>query len=116
MEKLERFLSRPTAKPYKTRDIEASEEIHLNDDGLLEFGPDDIENPKNWSTARRWYITVVSVILVVNATFASSSPSGTLESISTDLHVSTEAAGLVVTLFLLGYCAGPLVDCSWVGS
>ncbi|RII22586.1 hypothetical protein CUC08_Gglean013500 [Alternaria sp. MG1] len=109
MEKLERFLSRPTAKPYKTSDIEASEEIHLNDEGLLEFGPNDIENPKNWSTARRWYITVVSVILVVNATFASSSPSGTLESLSTDLHVSTEAAGLVITLFLLGYCAGPLV-------
>ncbi|CAN9330558.1 unnamed protein product [Alternaria alternata] len=109
MEKLERFLSRPTAKPYKTSDIEASEEIYLNDEGLLEFGPNDIENPKNWSTARRWYITVVSVILVVNATFASSSPSGTLESLSTDLHVSTEAAGLVITLFLLGYCAGPLV-------
>ena len=53
MEKLERFLSRPTAKPYKTSDIEASEEIHLNDEGLLEFGPNDIENPKNWSTARR---------------------------------------------------------------
>ncbi|KAF3033649.1 hypothetical protein E8E12_005499 [Didymella heteroderae] len=109
MEKLERFLSRPTAKPYRARDIEASEQVHLNDDGLLEFGPDDIENPKNWSTARRWYITVVSVTLVVNATFASSSPSGTLESISTDLHVSTEAAGLVITLFLLGYCAGPLI-------
>jgi len=46
MEKLERFLSRPTAKPYRARDIEASEQVHLNDDGLLEFGPDDIENPK----------------------------------------------------------------------
>jgi hypothetical protein len=46
MEKLERFLSRPTAKPYRARDIEASDQVHLNDDGLLEFGPDDIENPK----------------------------------------------------------------------
>lgn len=46
MEKLERFLSRPTAKPYRARDIEASEQIHLDDNGLLEFGPDDIENPK----------------------------------------------------------------------
>lgn len=109
MEKLERFLSRPTAKPYKTRDIEASEHIHVDEDGHLEFGPDDIENPKNWSTARRWYITVVSVILVVNATFASSSPSGTLGGISNELHVSTEAAGLVITVFLLGYCAGPLI-------
>lgn len=109
MERLERVLSRPTAKPYKTRDIEASDQINLNADGLLEFGHNDVENPKNWSTARRWYITVISVTLVVNATFASSSPSGALDGIATDLHVSTEAAGLVITLFLLGYCAGPLV-------
>lgn len=109
MERIERLLSRPTAKPYRSRDIEASEEPWLNEDGLLDFSPDDMENPKNWSKARRWYITVASVILVVNATFASSSPSGTLNGIAKDLHVSTEAAGLVVTLFLLGYCAGPLV-------
>lgn len=109
MDRLERLLSRPTAKPYKSRDIEASEEPYLNQDGLLDFSPNDIENPKNWSTARRWYITVAAVTLVVNATFASSGPSGCLESIASDLHVSTEAAGLVVTLFLLGYCAGPLL-------
>ncbi|KAG9520061.1 MFS general substrate transporter [Aureobasidium sp. EXF-12298] len=109
MQRIERLLSRPTAKPYRSRDIEASEEPWLNEDGLLDFSPDDMENPKNWSKGRRWYITVASVILVVNATFASSSPSGTLEGIARDLHVSTEAAGLVVTLFLLGYCAGPLI-------
>ncbi|GAB7354439.1 hypothetical protein MBLNU459_g4928t1 [Dothideomycetes sp. NU459] len=109
MESLERFLSRPTAKPYHSKDLEAHEVPYLNEDGLLDFSPGDIENPKNWSAARRWYISVVSVLLVVNATFASSSPSGTLDGIAKDLHVSVEAAGLVITLFLLGYCAGPLV-------
>lgn len=108
MERIERLLSRPTAKPYRAKDLEAHEEPYLNENGLLDFAPGDIENPKNWSAARRWYITVVSVSMVVNATFASSSPSGTLDGISKDLHVSVEAAGLVVTLFLLGYCAGPL--------
>ena len=44
----------------------------------------------------------------MNATFASSAPSGSFQSVSEDLHVSVEAAGLVTTLFLLGYCAGPL--------
>jgi DHA1 family multidrug resistance protein-like MFS transporter len=46
--------------------------------------------------------------MVVNATFASSSPSGTLEGIAEHFHVSVEASGLVITLFLLGYCFGPL--------
>jgi MFS transporter, DHA1 family, multidrug resistance protein len=45
----------------------------------------------------------------MNATFASSSPSGAFESISTHFHVSLEAAGLTITLFLLGYVAGPLI-------
>lgn len=82
--------------------------IHLNEDGHVDFAPNDIENPKNWSSARRWYITITAVGLVVSATFASSGPSGCLESISEDLHVSSEAATLVTTLFLLGYCFGPL--------
>lgn len=56
------------------------------------------------------YITVVSVSLVVNATFASSSPSGCLPSIAEELHVSVNpVAGLVITLFLLGYVFGPLL-------
>lgn len=110
MEQLERILSRPVAKPYRTRGIKAGETIYLNKDGHLDFAPDDIENPKNWSVKRKWYITVVSVLLVVNATFASSSPSGCLPSIAEELHVSANpVAGLVITLFLLGYVFGPLL-------
>ena len=67
------------------------------------------EDPKNWSWGRRVYITVVAILLVVNATFASSSPSGCLVGISEEFNISVEASGLVITLFLLGYCAGPLL-------
>ncbi|KAF4770452.1 hypothetical protein HAV15_013179 [Penicillium sp. str.  len=66
------------------------------------------ENPKNYSLGRKCYITTIVISLVMNATFASSAPSGSFQSVSEDLHVSVEAAGLVTTLFLLGYCAGPL--------
>ncbi|KAF8855181.1 MFS multidrug transporter-like protein [Acephala macrosclerotiorum] len=108
MDTIERFLSRPTAKPYRSKALERSEIPYLNENGHLDFAPGDIENPKNWSEPRRWYITVVSVLLVVNATFASSSPSGCLDGIAEHFGVSEEAAGLVITLFLLGYCFGPL--------
>ncbi|KAK5168286.1 uncharacterized protein LTR77_006855 [Saxophila tyrrhenica] len=109
MDKLERIMSRPVAKPYRSKGIKDNATPHLNDDGLLDFSPGDIENPKNWSKARRWYITFVSVLLVVNATFASSGPSGALQGISETFAVSREASGLVITLFLLGYVFGPLV-------
>lgn len=109
MNGLERFLSRPTAKPYRSGNLDPSIEPHFNKDGHLDFAPGDIENPKEWTIRRRIYITVVCVLLVVNATFASSSPSGSIEGISSYFQVSREAAGLVITLFLVGYCAGPLV-------
>ena len=110
LDRIERILSRPVAKPYRSKHI-AHVEPFLNAEGHLDFAPDDIENPRNWSRARRGYISFVSVLLVVNATFASSSPSGAIagpNGIAKEFNVSNEAAALVVTLFLLGYCFGPL--------
>ncbi|KIX96208.1 uncharacterized protein Z520_07986 [Fonsecaea multimorphosa CBS 102226] len=109
METIERILSRPVAKPYRSRKIDPSVKPYLNSYGQVDFAPGDIENPREWSTARRWYCTLVGVTLVCNATFASSSPSGSLRGIAKEFHVSEVAAGLVVTLFLLGYVAGPLI-------
>lgn len=109
MNSIERILSRPTAKPYRSKGIDPNEKPHLNQAGQVDFSDGDIENPQNWSVGRKYYITVVAVLMVVNATFASSAPSGALKGVSKDFGVSEEAAGLVITLFLLGYCAGPLV-------
>ena len=108
MNSIERILSRPVAKPYRSDKILQQEKPYLNEDGHVDFEEDDIENPKNWSAPRRWYIALVCILLVLNATFASSEPSGCLEGIVEEFGVSEVAAGLVITLFLLGYCFGPL--------
>lgn len=78
--------------------------------GLLTWACNDPENPKNWKRSTKWFYTFVSIMVVSNASMASSTTSGCLESISERLHVSVEAAKLTVTLFLLGYVAGP---CIW---
>ncbi|KAJ5128588.1 hypothetical protein N7526_006754, partial [Penicillium atrosanguineum] len=104
-----RVLSRVVNKPYRTKDLRHESSPYLNEDGYVDFAPDDIENPRNWSMRRRTAITMSAVLLVVNATFASSSPSGCFGSISEEFGISTEVAGLTITVFLLGYCAGPLV-------
>ncbi|KAJ5771966.1 MFS general substrate transporter [Penicillium odoratum] len=103
-----RVLSRAVNKPYRTTQL-TDTTPYLNENGYVDFAPGDIENPRNWSVARRTTITISAVLLVVNATFASSSPSGCFESISKQFNISTEVAGLTITLFLLGYCAGPLI-------
>lgn len=111
MESLERFLTRITVAP-RTVNRQSSEELEkpsYDEQQHLQFGHDDVDNPKNWSLARKCYISAVVMLLVVNATFSSSAPTGAIEGISEEFQVSQEAAGLVTTLFLLGYCAGPLV-------
>uniref|UniRef100_A0A0L0N7D7 Putative transporter n=1 Tax=Tolypocladium ophioglossoides (strain CBS 100239) TaxID=1163406 RepID=A0A0L0N7D7_TOLOC len=106
-----RILSRPVNKPYRTKHLHNHdrEPPYLNASGHVDFRPHDVENPKNWSTPRRWGVTIAAVMLVMSATFSSSAPSGCLGSITREFGISTEAAGLTMTLFLLGYCAGPLV-------
>ena len=113
MTTLQRTLSRTISEPSRVRtrtsQLSAESPPFLDDNGHVGFAPGDPENPHNWSTAKRWQVTMTAVSLVMNATFASSSPSGCFGSISESFHVSLEAAGLTITPFLLGYCAGPLI-------
>lgn len=108
METFTQLLSRLTVAPSPPNEL-LDTMISLSPEGYLEFGPIDIENPKNWSKATRWYITMVNILLVVNATMASSSPSGATRAIASEFHVSEVATNLILTMFLLGYCCGPLV-------
>ncbi|KAK4629332.1 Major facilitator superfamily multidrug transporter mdrA [Fulvia fulva] len=110
MDRIDRLLSSFLATPYRPCDLEKhDEQPHFDDNGLLTFSPNDPEDPKTWSSARRWYISLVTILLVVNATFASSSPSACLPSISQELHVSPEAAALVITVFLIANAGSPFL-------
>ncbi|KAF9520018.1 hypothetical protein BS47DRAFT_1336297 [Hydnum rufescens UP504] len=73
-------------------------------------GPDDMENPKNWSKGLRWYISALMGLLVGNATFGSSAPSGIIPQMQEYFGFSSEVATLTVSLFVAGYCVyGPLL-------
>ena len=105
-----RVLSRVNNKPYRSADlVDANHPPFLDDNGHIAFAPGDVANPHNWSTMRRGTATFSAVLLVMNATFASSAPSGCLPSLSREFNISAEVASLTITMFLLGYCAGPLI-------
>ncbi|PSN69427.1 citrinin biosynthesis transporter CtnC [Corynespora cassiicola Philippines] len=77
---------------------------------LVEFdGPDDPDNPKNWSTRRRWAITISMGLLVFTVTFASSIFSVNIGVVSEKFNVSVVTATLGVALFVLGFVFGPLI-------
>ncbi|EXL48964.1 hypothetical protein FOCG_09525 [Fusarium oxysporum f. sp. radicis-lycopersici 26381] len=82
---------------------------YLNEEGYVDFSPDDLENPRNWSLKRRWAITCIAVVLAMNGNFASSIFSGSIDSVMEEFGVSEVAASLTTTMFLLGFCAGPFV-------
>ncbi|KAH9884674.1 MFS general substrate transporter [Cubamyces lactineus] len=73
------------------------------------MGPNDPDNPKSWSKAYRWYITMFSATLVLNATFASSAPTGVIPQLIEKFGFSVEVAKLTISLFVVGYCVGPLL-------
>ncbi|PPQ67075.1 hypothetical protein CVT25_005676 [Psilocybe cyanescens] len=73
------------------------------------FEPNDPEDPQNWSNAKRWYLTLISGLLVLNATFASSSPSGIFPQLMEEFQMSEKVGILTLSLFVCGYCVGPLL-------
>ncbi|KAL6304110.1 MFS polyamine transporter [Sparassis latifolia] len=72
-------------------------------------GPDDPENPQNWSHPRKWTITAICLLMTINVTFASSAPSPASTVIAAHFHKPEECGYLVTAMFLFGYVFGPFV-------
>ncbi|KIK53038.1 hypothetical protein GYMLUDRAFT_179505 [Collybiopsis luxurians FD-317 M1] len=71
-------------------------------------GPDDPQNPQNFSLRSKANITLVVCAATVNVTFASSAPALTVQKLTDRFIISREVSDLVTTLFLLGYVLGPI--------
>ncbi|GAA5870316.1 hypothetical protein JCM3774_004639 [Rhodotorula dairenensis] len=66
-------------------------------------------HPHTWSVPYRWFLTAFAGLLVLNATFASSAPANLIPSIITHFNVSQEVGILLISVFVAGYCIGPLL-------
>ncbi|THH28754.1 hypothetical protein EUX98_g5450 [Antrodiella citrinella] len=71
------------------------------------YGPPPGE--KGIDPYERWYITALTGILVLNATFASSAPSGYIPQLREHFGIGSEVATLLISLFVGGYCVGPIL-------
>jgi len=79
------------------------------DHKLVTFTIDDPENPKNWSKAYKWYITMVISCVCFVVAFCSSVITADIEGAQADLHTTMEIALLSITLFVIGFGLGPMV-------
>ena len=77
---------------------------------LVEFdGPNDPDNPKNWTKKRRWAVTLSGAALTFTVTFSSSIFSVAINPVAKEYHIGTVTSTLGVSLFLLGFVLGPVI-------
>lgn len=69
-------------------------------------GPDDPENPMNFSRSKKWRITMVTAIMTFCVSFASSVFSTATEVTAVKWGVSLEVMILGVSLYVLGFACG----------
>ncbi len=82
---------------------------------LVTFVPDDPENPKNWSKARKWYITMVIATTCFVVAFCSSVITADIIGVTQEFGVSTEVVLLTVSVFVIGFGVGeyqPMARCA----
>ncbi|EXJ94135.1 hypothetical protein A1O1_02528 [Capronia coronata CBS 617.96] len=73
------------------------------------YGPDDPENPRNWSTPKKFWVTFEICLLTFSVYVGSAIYSAGITDVSSQFGVSKVAATLGLTLFVLGYGIGPML-------
>eukprot|EP01117_Protostelium_nocturnum_P015102 TRINITY_DN5818_c0_g1_i1.p1 TRINITY_DN5818_c0_g1~~TRINITY_DN5818_c0_g1_i1.p1 ORF type:complete len:573 (-),score=181.21 TRINITY_DN5818_c0_g1_i1:43-1761(-) len=76
---------------------------------LIDFLPNDPENPLNWPASYRWFLTGIVSLATLAVTFCSSAYSGGAKDIITHLEATVLGFTLGVSLFVLGFAFGPLI-------
>lgn len=73
---------------------------------LVDFAEGDPENPKNWSKAYKWYITMVVAVTCFVVAFCSSVITSDIGGVSESFGVSHEVALIPVSVFVVGFGVG----------
>ncbi|CAO1627687.1 unnamed protein product [Parajaminaea phylloscopi] len=76
---------------------------------LIGWLPNDAENPKTWSLARKWMLTAFVSSATLAVGLASSAYAGATSSVKKDLGGDKVLLTLGVSLFVLGFACGPLL-------
>lgn len=115
---IERIISHRSVEEVAEEEIlrEASRtDVILSDDeavpiSLLDWdGPDDSDNPHNWSKLKKWFITFTVAIVCLCVSLGSSLYVSGVEEISAKFSVSQELAISGLTFYLLGLALGPVL-------
>lgn len=69
----------------------------------------DSSCPWNFSKRRRWWLTAVVSVITINPAFSSTAPAGVAREMQEYFGFGKDVSNLVISLFVAGYCFGPIV-------
>ena len=78
---------------------------------LVTWAPNDPDNPRNWSTPKKLFVTFQICFLTTSVYIGSAIYTAGLRGVTAQFHISEVHALVGLTLFVLGYALGPMV---WV--
>ncbi|KAI3335623.1 MFS general substrate transporter [Ustulina deusta] len=79
------------------------------DTNSAEWVDNDKQNPRNWSTSKKWCVTMILSVLPFCSSFASSVFSSATAAAAAEFSVSEEIMVLGSSLFVLGFALGPVI-------
>ncbi|CAK9437129.1 uncharacterized protein LODBEIA_P15440 [Lodderomyces beijingensis] len=72
-------------------------------------GPDDKDDPQNWSRLKKWWVTYTAAIMCLCCSLGSSLYTGAIPEIMKKFGASQELCLVGLTLYLIGLAIGPAV-------
>ena len=78
---------------------------------LVDWTENDQENPRNWSTPKKFFVTFEICLLTTSVYIGSAIYSAGIQGVTQQFGVGETAALLGLTLFVAGYALGPMI---WV--
>ena len=87
------------------------EEEELVDPNIVDWdGPEDPQNPQNWTKGKKWLNVGILSFLTLLTPLASSMFAPGVPSVIQDFHTTNQSlATFVVSIYILGFAFGPLV-------
>lgn len=76
---------------------------------LIDWLPNDPENPQNWSLGKKLFVSFEICLLTLSVYIGSAIYTTGLAGVEEHFHVSSTVALLGLTMFVLGYGIGPMV-------
>lgn len=73
---------------------------------IVDWLPDDPENPQTWNDMYKWFLTLFVAVATLAVSFCSSAYTGAINGLLQDYGASDEIATLGISLFVLGFALG----------